>query len=165
MAAVARRFHGHLRSERPDGSTSRVAAPYIHVAVGLDLDVEPTLFLIDTGADNTSLSPSDAFGVLGEEYLEIDFETHDRRIAISGVGRGSAVAVIEWMQLTLFDTSGFYLTISTPITIFEPMPRYPGRHGNWQMPSLLGRDILQHFRLLVEYDPPIVELSRVEKAT
>lgn len=163
MAAVVRRFRGHFRGERPDGTTSFVAAPYVRASVGPNPYSEPTLFLIDTGADITSLGPSDAFEAYGDEYLDIDFETHPGRTEMSGVGKGPVAAVMEWMYLTLFDSAGAYLTIQAPILIFEPSPRYPGRHGNWRMPSLLGRDVLQHFRLLVDYDLQLVELSRMEE--
>ena len=33
-----------------------------------------------------------------------------------------------------------------PILIARPEPAEPGDHGNWRLPSLLGRDFLRHFR-------------------
>ena len=34
-----------------------------------------------------------------------------------------------------------------PILFARPTPVEPGDHGNWRLPSLLGRDFLRHFRL------------------
>ena len=50
-------------------------------------------------------------------------------------------------MLTLNSVNDEMYRIDMPILIACPTPVNPGDHGNWRLPSLLGRDFLRHFRL------------------
>ena len=50
-------------------------------------------------------------------------------------------------MLTLNSVNDEMYRIAMPILIARPTPTQPGEHGNWRLPSLLGRDFLRYFRL------------------
>lgn len=93
-------------------------------------------FLIDTGSNNTNLSPKDAarFGVDASALVQAD--------PVTGVG-GKMAAVVAEATITLE-----HLTFPTRIYVFVPSRRQ--RRTLLGIPSVLGRDILSHFTLLVE---------------
>ncbi len=117
--------------------------------------------LIDTGTDWTTLSPRDALTLLGRGYLEIDFDHTANRIDLAGFGHGDTVAITSPMELWLQDTNGDDFPITLLVAICKPTPPVPGRHGNWMLPSLLGRDIFEWFDLTLSYNPPSVTLVEV----
>ena len=102
-------------------------------------------FLIDSGSDATILHLTDAQFLLGNDLHRIDFERDPRRIAGLGVG-GGADRVVRDATYMLRSVDGTTYTIGLPILIARPVPAEPGDHGNWRLPSLLGRDFLRHFR-------------------
>lgn len=117
-------------------------------------------FLVDTGADSAILSPQDAVSLFGiEEYQEL-FE-HKQLIPVSGVGSG--VAVQEVVQLLLFDTVGGLISFNHTITVMGLALDENRRPINWSMPSLLGRDILDHFCLHLCYQPASLELELLDQ--
>ena len=103
-------------------------------------------FLIDTGTDATVLHPTDADRLLGDDLRRIDFDRDLFRVAGLGVG-GVADRVTRDAVLTLNAVNDELYRIEMPILIAHPTPAEPGEHGNWRLPSLLGRDFLRHFRL------------------
>ena len=113
--------------------------------------------LIDTGADITTLGPEDALAILGWSYLEMDFTDPTTRLDLTGVG--SAGATIRDALLTLITETQEQIEMPVILAIAEPDPRVPAAHGNWLMPSLLGRDVLQYFDLHLGYHPPSVVLE------
>ena len=140
-------------------------APCVNVRVG-DYDAGLTVrFLIDTGADQTLLSPNDAFVLLGWPYVRLDFAASASRQDFAGVGRGAISAMRHFASLALTATDRSEITFNLPIAVAEPIPPYPGEHGNWLMPSLLGRDILQHFDLHLSYHPPSVTLTEASTSS
>ena len=76
----------------------------------------------------------------------IDFDHDPRRTPGLGVG-GTADRVVRNATLTLRSEDRRLHPIDMPILIARPTPGEPGDHGNWRLPSLLGRDFLRHFRL------------------
>ena len=115
--------------------------------------------MIDTGAEITTLGPRDSLTLLGRSYLTIDFSSIPGTREMIGIGQGSSRSFVTPTELTFFADDGSEIRITLGIAITEPVPPDPGAHGNWQMPSLLGRDVLQHFDLSLSYHPPSVALT------
>ena len=118
----------------------------IRVGVFLEGRYRTVPFLIDPGAEATVLHPVDADRILTDGWRAIDFAADARRIRGLGTG-GNADRVVRNATLTLRSVDSESLTIEMPILIAQPMPAEPGEHGNWRLPSLLGRDFLRRFRL------------------
>ena len=102
--------------------------------------------------------------LLGRRYLEIDFDRAPGRVDLAGFGQGDTAAVISPMEIWLRDVEGDEFSISLQVAICEPSPRMPGLHGNWLIPSLLGRDVLEWFDLALSYNPPTVTLTEAAPA-
>ena len=120
-------------------------APLIQIAVALEGRSDDIWFLIDTGADATVLHPADAQSLLGDSLHRIDFARDPYRAAGLGVG-GGVDRVVRDATLTLRSVDDETHATEMPILIARPTPAEPGDHGNWRLPSLLGRDFLRHFR-------------------
>ena len=91
------------------------------------------------------LHPADAQSLLAGDLQRIDFGSDPYRAAGLGVG-GAADRVVRDATLTLRSVDGEPYAVEMPILIARPTPSEPGDHGNWRLPSLLGRDFLRHFR-------------------
>jgi hypothetical protein len=91
--------------------------------------------LVDTGADRTILSPFDAGRLAG--LLSVDFSTFPAGAPTVGVGGLMRTRLVE-ATLDLQSAS-----IPLRATILEPSPRP-------SIPSLLGRDVISRFALIVE---------------
>lgn len=141
------RFHGEVRDARalPHSIVSG-GAPLIAVQVTLNDRSEEITFLIDTSADATVLHPVDAYPILGDDLRTIDFDRDPRRVPGLGVG-GAVDRVVRDATLTLRSEDRRLHPIEMPILVARPIPSEPGDHGNWRLPSLLGRDFLRHFHL------------------
>ena len=141
------RFPGFVHPTRLHGhAIISGGAPLIRVAVALDNHAGDVRFLIDTGTDATVLHPTDAYSILGDDLHRIDFDHDPRRTPGLGVG-GAVDRVVRDATLTLRSEDRRFYPIDMPILIARPAPTEPGEHGNWRLPSLLGRDFLRHFRL------------------
>ena len=141
------RFHGfvHPTSSLPHSIVSG-GAPMILIWASLGGQAVDVRFLIDTGTDATVLHPTDADRLLDDDLRRIDFERDPFRVAGLGVG-GAVDRVARDVTLNLSSADNDIYTIEMPILIARPTPAEPGEHGNWRLPSLLGRDFLRHFRL------------------
>ena len=141
------RFQGYVRSTRsfPHSIVSG-GAPLIRIWLALDGSRREIAFLIDTGTEATVLHPTDAQSLLGHGLHRIDFERDSRRVAGLGVG-GGVDRVVRDAVLTLHSVDEETFRLEMPVLIARPVPAEPGDHGNWRLPSLLGRDFLRHFRL------------------
>ena len=140
------RFRGYVHPTRAlPHSVVSGGAPLIKVSLALQGRSDDVRFLIDSGSDATILHPTDAQFLLGDDLQRIDFERDPRRIAGMGVG-GAADRVVRDATLTLRSVDGEPYAVEMPILIARPTPAEPGDHGNWRLPSLLGRDFLRHFR-------------------
>ena len=141
------RFHGEVREARalPHSIVSG-GAPLMWVELALSGRSRDIVFLIDTGADATVLHPTDAYAILGDDLHRIDFNHDPRRTPGLGVG-GAVDRVVRDATLALQGEDRRLHPIDMPILIARPTPAEPGDHGNWRLPSLLGRDFLRRFRL------------------
>ena len=123
--------------------------PYINVVVTFldagnqSIEIE---FVVDTGADHTLLSPGDARRLHRE--LGLDIRTMPRGNPIGGVG-GSAETRIVRTTLVI-DT--YTTTMDVPIIDSPPSP--------YDMPSLIGRDIIYDFALFMEHSADRLHLLR-----
>ncbi len=117
-----------------EGTTRR---PYIRAVLYFPLlGRQPVRveFLVDTGADRTTLSPVEGRRLREEHGLDLLSLPLGRPAA--GVGGQMRTRMID-ATLTLDDFSK-----ETTLPIFEPPPAMP--FPEW-MPSLLGRDIIYDF--------------------
>ena len=128
-------------------------AALIQITVSIGDREGAVRFLIDTGADVTTLNPRDASRILMEDLLEIDFAADSRRVRGRGIG-GGVDQVVRDAALTLRSIDREQYEVELPILIAQPTPAEPGEHGNWRLPSLLGRDFLRHFRLELHCGEP-----------
>lgn len=113
------------------------------------------LFLVDTGADNSLLMPADA-AQIGLDLALLDCLGN----GCSGVG-GEAHCLAED---TVLSFTGTLRCFSYEI----PLDYYPSGEGANGLPSILGRDVLDRWRMT--YDPAARKLAfkvrsadRVEK--
>lgn len=102
-------------------------------------------FLIDTGDDQTVLMPRDA------RRLGVDHSALTKTTTSAGVG-GSSVDYITDANV-VFTDKVFHI-YRTPLIVMAP------REGAEKFPSLLGRNILNRWRLVLDY-PKKVLTARV----
>lgn len=144
----ARHRRGHL-SDAP-------LAPFVIASVG---DVSLRLrarFMIDTGADFSVVAPLDTLRLFGDD---IDFSGTTSDFAIAGIGGVETRFIRMPIQLNFSADDGQRLTKTYDMAVLEPSPERAGEPDGWAMPSLLGRDVLQHFDLHLSYHPPSVSLT------
>lgn len=110
-------------------------------------------FLIDTGSDTSVLHPRDALD-LGIDF-DRDFLSARTRDA-SGIG-GAAREYIEAATLSFRREDGDREEIGAALAIAVPTD------WNLPLPSLLGRDILLHFRLTFHESAGLVLLQRTDE--
>ena len=114
--------------------------PYINVVVILPDAGNQSIeipFEVDTGADHTLLSPSDALRL--HNQLGIDIRTLPQGNPIGGIG---GYAETRLVRATL--VIGSYET-TMPLHVVDLPP------GPYAMPSLIGRDIIYDFALYMEH--------------
>ncbi len=116
-----------------------------HIAARVDI---PSLrvsgfvsFLIDTGADQTVLMPPDA------RRLGVDHSVLTTTTISAGVG-GSSTDFVEDAQV-VFTDEVFHI-YRTRLIVMAP------REGAESLPSLLGRNILNRWRLVFDYPKTIL---------
>lgn len=150
----ARHRRGHL-SDAP-------LAPFVIASVG---DVSLRLrarFMIDTGADFSVIAPLDTLRLFGRD---IDFSGTTSDFVIAGIGGVETRFVRMPIQLNFSADDGQQLTKTYDMAVLEPSPERAGEPGGWVMPSLLGRDVLQHFDLRLSYHPPSIVLEEAESSS
>lgn len=152
------RFRGtFLREPSLPGGIVSAGEPAIDILVEAGVRRALIRFNIDTGATVTILSPDEAAALLGVEYELLDFRSDPRRIAINTYG-GVQVGVARDARLT-FSSDNADVDIHIPIAIPPPPD---DRIAPRPLPSLLGRDVLRHFRLELTYgETPSVLLETI----
>jgi hypothetical protein len=161
---VTRRVAGYFDEGVSGDQSPSSLAPFLLVRFGDGTSDQTIAMLIDTGADTTALGPRDALALLGRDYLRMDFDHGPGVVAVRGFGEGDGAALVTPMELWLRDTDGIDFPVLLNVAITKPSPAEPGHDGNWMMPSLLGRDILDRFDLTLSYNPPSVTLTEAEPA-
>ena len=149
----------------PNPLLPSVDAVYVEVDVILADRSVSTRFLIDTGADFTTLGPADSFALFGPDYFRSDFVDRYPQIPMRGVGGDSASATIHEALLTFFAKNGGIIEKRIALGSVRPGPTQLHDYGNSSIPNLLGRDILQHFDLHLSYHPPSVTLTEASTSS
>lgn len=155
-----RQFPGSFRvfedlDELPESIPDSLNAPAITVRVywdepGIEID-----FLIDTGAQDTSLAPDDVRAVFGREADEVASEHGLARVNLYGISGGATRAHEVDLELGFTDDSEAIERISTPVLILTPDLDTTGEPGGetaaWSAPSVVGRTLLVQFGLHIEF--------------
>ena len=103
------------------------------------------LFCVDTGADGTTLLPADSI------RMGIDFEALHGEAA-EAIGLGGSVRGITIPAMVTFNEQGVAIYVyNIDLTIVAP------EGNNEDLPSLLGRDVLNRWRM--RYSPPTNRLT------
>lgn len=112
-------------------------------------------FLIDTGADLTTICPADAVRVWGARYLAIDFEQDETNEPIQGIGGSQLLTIRRMTRLTLFPSTAQVreLHLEHEVSILPP------DSPSWIDQLLLGRDVLGMFDLTISQRRQAIELS------
>ena len=145
------RIPGYLRPVAIPGVPAR---PYVNAEMLIrGTSTAATIrFLIDTGADDTILHPNDV-EQSAEHLLETRFEEHPDRQWVGGVGGGGYIIPVSARLFFQNRHRRRIVSRRTPrVWVAQPTD------ANQRMPSLLGRDLLQFFRLTVDYlaTPPVL---------
>lgn len=163
---MTRRITGLLRPHGPHHHREAPLAPYVNVVVGDADSLKSVDFLIDTGTDFTILGPRDARDLLEDSYATYDFTGDASGVEPITIGQSGTRLIRSLAQLQFIDDAGESITIVIPVGFVQPIPPeepdHDQDHGNWLMPSLLGRDVLQHFDLHLSYRPPSIVLEEAE---
>ena len=136
---------------------SMASHPYLGVGINLPLfniGWTPVPFLVDTGAAFTCVHPSDAKRLLGLTTAQLDPENWDADKIQAGYGVGGFVRYFETEAYFGFaDDRADPTMYQAKIRIAEVRP------DNRSMPSLLGWDLLQHFRMMLDGKARTLELE------
>jgi hypothetical protein len=106
----------------------------------------PIPFVLDSGAASTALHPHDAFSILAftrDEFAELPRIARARHPLI-GITGPTAYYVVPARYISGRDDGSPYV-IDADVHIAEPVP------GNAAIPSVLGWDILRHFRITLDH--------------
>ena len=123
--------------------------PYIEVVVTSPDATDRSFefpFVIDTGADRTLLSPIDGQRLC--DRLGVDMQSLPRGNPIGGIGGTVQTRTIR----ATFIIGDYRTTMDVPIIDSPPSP--------YDMPSLIGRDIIYDFALFMEHSADRLFLLR-----
>ena len=144
------RIPGYLAPVRIPGVPAR---PYVDADMIMQgtSTVTTIPFLIDTGADDTVLHPRDLEQSQGH-LLDTPFDEHPERQRIGGVGGGGYIIPLSARLFFQIEGGRGRLWHDCRVWVAEPTAT------NRRLPSLLGRDLLQLFRLTLDYEatPPVL---------
>ena len=113
--------------------------------------------MIDAGADFTVIQPSVATQVLRSESERLPTIESDI-VHVFGVGQGSVRTRVHTLGLSLRDDLGQRFWFTSPVLLVDALDAGNGS-TKWDLPSLLGRDVLRRFDFHLSYDPPSVTLT------
>lgn len=104
------------------------ASPPAVVAVNVEIDEQSKTvdFMIDSGADFTTLGPVAANELLGgERYGSLNFNDPQRSLAMHGVGQLAARAFLLDAQIMFRDDQGQRIPIPLVVAVAQPLPLLP----------------------------------------
>lgn len=136
-------------------TTKRPGLAFIDVALritGVSASWSVVPFLIDTGAATTCVHPLDAINRLSipATTLQQQQAWHHHE-TYHGIG-GSALYYVVPVEYAFLTDQGHTHVLPGHVRIARPLPH------NQNMESLLGWDVLQHFRLVADWPSRRVEL-------
>ena len=99
--------------------------------------------------------PVDAERLLGDQLFALDFEHGEQSVRLDGLGDIAFRILPINASLTLEDEAQSPLTIGTQLWIADPGPA-----GNWNEPSLFGRDAIRPGDFELSYINGTVTLLR-----
>ena len=110
-------------------------------------------FLIDSGADTSAIHPRDAERALGVNFNVVRTALPDARIERSlGIG-GEAEYLVTTAHYAFVHDDGHWEEIAQPIRFARPTTT------NRPIPSIIGWDILENFRLTLDWHASLVSLD------
>lgn len=144
------RIPGYLWSVRIPGVPAR---PYVDAELLIQSTATSLAipFLIDTGADDTILHPRD-LEQSGGHLLDTPFDEHPERQRVGGVGGDGYIIPLSARLFFQIEGGADRLWQDCRVWVAQPTAT------NRRLPSLLGRDLLQFFRLTLDYEasPPVL---------
>lgn len=138
------------------------ARPHLRAGVRVGDYVRNLEFMLDTGADATTLQTSDAHELMGDDLFLIDFERDPGLVGVAGVTAGSSASVIRPAVYSIRTDQGGHHIVNAHIVIAQPVPFELSNTGNWRKISTLGRDIMSHFGFRLDYrasEPVLLEVD------
>lgn len=133
------------------------ARPHLRADVRVGDYVRNIEFMLDTGADATTLQPRDAIELMGADLFRIDFERDPGLVGVAGVTAGASASVVRPAVFSIRTDQGGHYTVDAHVVIAHPVPFEQSDTGNWRKISTLGRDVISHFGFRLDYrlDPPV----------
>ncbi len=135
-------------------------APFVRVAFSWSGSTMVWIsFLVDTGADRTTLHPGDALRI-GFPVTTHPFGDDQAAIEAGAAGGGSIRLTPVEGSLRFRRDDGRSAEFPGRVWLAEPPDRSGAAAGAWNLPSLLGRDFLRSFRVCIdETADPAVSLE------
>ena len=133
---------------RIEGYFGRYGAPYtdaVMICEGLDIE-ESVKFLVDTGASKTTISESDAI------RLKINYDDLQKlETGMIGIGGVVDTYSIKGLALTFVTDEGSHAEQISEILAIKHSVKNKGEEERMKLiPSLLGRDLLDKFSLIID---------------
>ena len=123
-------------------------------------------FLIDTGSEVTLLFPGQAQALFGTAFRDFEFDRPGDRELVAGIDSVMSAVLPVPVSLNFHDEVDSPEPFDVDILVVQPNPSNLDDSdlglGNWDNPSILGRDLLLHFDLFVSGSTSEVYLSLPE---
>jgi hypothetical protein len=142
------RFRGRVEHTRRD-SHGIVSGGVAWLGAGLSVEGHEGAigFMLDTGAALTVLRSRDASRILGPTYQHLMDADHISRLTVESLS-GQTTLLLRPATIALTAIDGETLRLNLLLAIEEPDSVSA---DDALRPSLLGRDVLRHFRLELTY--------------
>ena len=149
---IVRLVHGWLAVV---SATENDRAPFVEVTVEMDGHAERVDFLVDSGSDTTIPMPVDAERLIGERLFTLDFKHEEQAVRLDGIGAYAFRILPIDATMSLEDDAQSPFEIATQCWLADPEPE-----GNWDEPSIFGRDAIRPGDFELSYIDETVTLIR-----